>query len=115
MQVLQLLAREGIWLDLFAGISGTSENTIELLTTDPTRAAEMLRAADLPVEAAQVVLAWLSDTPACLAQACETLSAAGIHVHAAYVVAVTALRGQQVLIETPDAERADQLLWALHY
>jgi hypothetical protein len=117
IKVLQMLATEGIQLDLFAGVTGEteSESVAELLPADPASAAAMLRAADLSVAEVQVVLAWLPDTPACLAEACETLGAAGIRVHCAYVVAVESERGQHVMIESPDAQRADQLLWALRY
>jgi hypothetical protein len=117
MKVLKSLANEGIRLDLFAGIASASERAsiAEILTTDPLHAAAVLRAAELPVEEVQVVLAWLPNVPACLAEACETLGAAGIHVQSACVVAVDSERGQQIMIESPDAQRADQLLWALRY
>ncbi len=115
MKVLKLLSKENVRLDLFTGVMGTSETVVELLAADPARALEVLRAADLPAEEVHVALAWLPDTPDCLAEACETLGAAGIHVHAAHVVAVDPSRGQHVVIESPDAERTDQLLWALRY
>jgi hypothetical protein len=117
LKVLQTLANEDIRVDLFAGVAGVSasESIAEILTTDPKRAAAVLRAADLPVEEVQIVLARLPDMPGSLAQACEALGTAGIHVRSAYVAAVDSERCQQVMIESPEAQHADQLLWALRY
>jgi hypothetical protein len=115
MQVLQTLARNGIQVEMFVGATGTDESSVEILCADPDRATAVLRAADLPVEEADVAVAWLPDMSACLAEACETLGAAGIHIRSACVISVESERGQHVMIESPEVQRADQLLWALRY
>ena len=115
MQVLHTLARDGIQVEAFAGATGTDESSAEILCADPDRATAVLRAADLPVDQVDVAVAWLPDMPACLAEACEALGAAGIHIRSACVIAVESERGQHVMIESPEAQRADQLLWALRY
>jgi hypothetical protein len=115
MQVLHTLARDGVQVEAFAGATGTDESSVEILCADPDRATAVLRAAGLPPEEVDVAVAWLPDMPACLAEACETLGAAGIHIYSVCVIAVESERGQHVMIETPEAQRADQLLWALRY
>ncbi len=114
-KVLHTLTREGIRLDLFVGLAGKEDCIIELLPSDPARAIKALRRAGIAAQQIRVALTWLPDLPASLAQACETLEAAGIHINAVHVVGVDPERGQHVLVESPDVERADQLLWALRY
>jgi hypothetical protein len=115
MTVLQTLAREGVQVAVFAGVTGTDESIVEVLCADPALATAAFRAADLLVEEFDVAVAWLPDVPACLAEACETLVAAGIHVRSVCVIAVESERGQLVMIESTEVRRADQLLWALRY
>jgi hypothetical protein len=114
-KILHSLADAGIRLDLFVGCAGAQETTVELLAADPACAARLLAKAEVPVEEFRVACGWLPDLPLCLAQACETLNAAGICIDGVHVVGGDATRGQHVLIESSDAERADELLWALHY
>jgi hypothetical protein len=115
MHALQTLAHNGIQVEMFFGATGTDASSAEILCADPDRATALLQAADLPVEEVDVAVAWLPDMPACLADACETLGAAGIHIRSACVIAVESERGQHVMIDSPEAQRADQLLWALRY
>ena len=102
-------------LEAFAGLVRGTEGMVEFLPANAVHAAWALRETGWWVEEVAVALAWLPDKPESLAQACEILGAAGISIDAAYILTTDAAHGQHVAFECPDAQRADQLLWALIY
>jgi hypothetical protein len=115
LHVIEELGRARIHVDALAALAAGAETIIELLPRDPQRAQQALQQAGLDVEAVQVAVAWVPNDPNALVRATQAVVLSGLTIDGFYVISSDGVRGQQVAIECADAQRADQLLWALTY
>lgn len=115
LHVIEELAHGHIHVDALAALAHGDETVIELLAPQPQHAREVLEQAGLNCEEVQVALAWLPNEPSSLLRAAQTVVGSGLTIDALYVVSTDPIRGQQVAVQCADADRADQLLWALAY
>jgi hypothetical protein len=113
--VLQTLARHHLGLESFIAVAHDGHYMLRVLPRDPARTLDALHRAGISAEATQVAVVWLPATSASLARACDVLTAEGIKLDTVFLVSSDPARGHQLAFECDDAERADQLLWALHY
>ena len=116
--VTQALAQADVRVDAFVGYSPdiTLENTaIVCIPSNTSAASDTLRNVGMQVEDVPLVLAWLPDTMQGLAYACEVIETANVHIALTCLIQRDSGQGQQVAFLCDDAERADQLLWALSY
>lgn len=117
--VTQALAQADVRIDAFVGYSPdtTHENSAIICIPSNTPAASAtLRNIGMQVEDVPLVLAWLPDTTQGLAYACEVVETANVQIALTCLIQRDSGQGQQqVAFLCDDAERADQLLWALSY
>lgn len=116
--VTQALSQADVRVDAFVGYSPdtTHENTAIICVPSNTSAASAtLRNVGMQVEEVPLVLAWFPDTTQSLAYACEVIETANIHIALTCLIQKDSDQRQQVAFLCDDAERADQLLWALSY
>ena len=113
--LLQVLAHHHLALDACVAVAHGTHYMMRMLPRDPGRTLATLRQAGITADEAQVAVVWLPATPESLARACDVLSAEGHKVEAFFLVSSDPQRGHEIAFECSDAQRADELLWALEY
>lgn len=113
--LLQVLERHHLGLDACVAVAHGTHFMMRMLPRDAARTLAALRQAGITADETQVAVVWLPATPESLARACDVLSAEGSKLESFFVVSSDPARGHEIAFECDDAQRADQLLWALEY
>jgi hypothetical protein len=79
-QVLRQLAQERINIAAVSVDSTRSQGRVRLVVSDPTRAMEILRDAEFPVETRELITIALEDRPGTLLQALDLLSKGRVNI-----------------------------------
>lgn len=108
-RLLEAIARRGINVTGFAGVTAGSSGAVALLADDETATRRVLSEGGFSTREIEVVTATLGDRPGTLAEAFRKLADAGINVDAGLATGMDE-RGIQVAFATDNPARAREAL-----
>ncbi|MGD2111395.1 MAG: ACT domain-containing protein [Phycisphaerae bacterium] len=109
-QIFRELAKAKINITSLAMMDSVEHGVLRLIADDPEEARPIFRKLDAPVRETDVLGVTLSNRPGAVADLCERLSAA--HVHIGYMYCTTGVRGGKtiVVLKVPDIKKAIKVL-----